>query len=439
MNAKKISALFLVGCLLAGTTGCGNKNGAVFVQSVSALSGMGGIAPGDKFAGMVVSEHVTEIQRDSDKSIQKLFVREGDDVKKGQDLFSYDTEELKLTLEKQKLQQEQLEATIENLNKQIEELTKERDRSSGRTKLEYTIQIQTNQIDLKENELNLKAKKEEVTKSKKILKNATITSPVDGRIQSINEGENDANGKPQPYVVIQQAGAYRVKGTLNELQRGSIMEGDRILLQSRTDDRSWTGTVSLVDYENPTTGNSGNMYGAETDQMTSSSKYPFYIELDSSDGMILGQHLYLMLDPGEENVSGLCIGSSFVCFDDNNNAYVWAESHGRLEKRTVTIGEYKEGRDVYPILSGLTENDYVAFPDPEICRSGVRVTHTAPPAETTAAEPAAASGAMPGPNGAMAGAGEIMSEGGGFMFEDDGIMLEDDGILLEDDEMEGGV
>ncbi len=68
--------------------------------NVERLAAMGGIAPGNRFLGLVVSEHTAEISRDADKTIQELLVKEGDDVKEGQALFSYDTEELQLNLDK---------------------------------------------------------------------------------------------------------------------------------------------------------------------------------------------------------------------------------------------------------------------------------------------------------------------------------------------------
>lgn len=377
MNGKKWIAFLLAGCLVTALPGCGSKEDAVFVQSVQSLMQMGGIAPGDRFAGLVVSENVTEIQKDKDKVVEELLVREGDDVKMGQKLFSYDTEQLQLTLEKQQLEKEQLEASIVNFEEQIAQMERERQWAGVRDKLELTIQIQTNQVDLKEAQLNLKTKEAEVVKSQNLLENSTVTAPVDGRVTSISESGTDNNGRELPYITIQQAGSYRVKGTINELQRGAVREGDRVRLESRTDSSQfWMGTVKVVDYENPSQSNNNNMYYMESDEMTSSSKYPFYVELDSTEGMLLGQHLYISLDAGGEgSSSGLSLGSAFVCFDENGETYVWADSgRGKLEKRTVTLGEYNADRDTYEILSGLTEADYVAFPDPELCRNGVPTT-----------------------------------------------------------------
>ena len=169
MKLKRSLALCLILALAVSLAACGSKEGAVYVQSVEELSKVGGIAPGDRFAGMVVSENVTEIQKDSDKTIEELYVKSGDDVKAGDKLFSYDVEELQLTLDKQRLEKEQLEASIENYKSQIEELEKQYKRAGTRDKLQYAVQIQTNQVDQKEAELNLKTKEAELEKAKQLL------------------------------------------------------------------------------------------------------------------------------------------------------------------------------------------------------------------------------------------------------------------------------
>ena len=362
-------------------TGCGADENAVYVQSVETLSGIGAIAPGDRFPGMVVSENVTEVDKDGEKSIDELLVKEGDDVVEGQALFSYDMDQLQLTLDKQKLELEKLLATIENYKQQIEDLKKDEARAWGSDKLQYTIQIQSMEVDLKEAELNLKAKEEEVARSEALMQNTTVTSPVTGRVTAINEGGYDNYGNPLPYITIQQAGSFRIKGTLGELQRGGIMEGSRMRIVSRTDENAfWLGTVTLVDYESPSQGNDYDMYyGGMVDSMSSSSKYPFYVELDNSDGLILGQHVYLELDTGEETeTAGPAISAAFICYDEDGSTYVWAENSGKLEKRTVVLGEYNFMMDTVEILEGLTMEDYIAFPDMELCVEGAPTTREEP-------------------------------------------------------------
>ena len=381
MKVKKWMSLLLALCLVLSLSACGSDENAVYVQSVAELANIGAIAPGDRFPGMVVSENVTEIHKDSDKAVADVYVKEGDDVVEGQELFAYDMDQLQLALDKQKLELEQLKATIENYKSQIEDLKKDEAKAYGSDKLQYTIQIQSMEVDLKEAELNQIAKEKEVAQSEAMLANVAVVSPVTGRITGINENGYDNYGNPLAYITIQQAGSFRIKGTLGELQRGGIMEGSRMKIVSRSDENVfWYGTVTLVDYESPSQGNDNNIYyGGVTDSMTSSSKYPFYVELDSSEGLLLGQHVYLELDAGEEEeTSGVSVSSAFICYEEDGSTYVWAEKNGKLEKRTVVTGEYNFMLDTIEILEGLTEEDYIAFPDAELCVEGAPTTREEP-------------------------------------------------------------
>ena len=215
-----------------------------------------------------------------------------------------------------------------------------------------------------------------------------MVSPIDGRVQNINESGTNNYGEPAPYITIQKIGSYRVKGVLGELQRGGIMEGDRVTLVSRTNEGdTWSGTVTLVDYENPSQGSDmDRYYGMATDEMTASSKYPFYVDLDSTEGLMLGQHLYIRKEAEEGQSAGIPLGSAFVCYEEDGSAYVWAENRGKLEKRAVTLGEYNPMTDAQEILSGISLEDYIAFPD-EQCQEGAATPREEPVTqETQAAE-----------------------------------------------------
>ena len=116
-------------------------------------------------------------------------------------------------------------------------------------------------------------------------------------------------------------------------------------------------------------------YGGAVNEMTTSSKYPFYVELDDTNGLILGQHVYLQLENQQEAAEGLSVSSAFVAYDEDGSTYVWADKNGKLEKRAVEIGEYNMMNDTYQILEGLTEDDFIAFPDPAVCQVGAATTH----------------------------------------------------------------
>ena len=132
--------------------------------------------------------------------------------------------------------------------------------------------------------------------------------------------------------------------------------------------------MALIDYENPSQGNQQDMYyGMVTDEMTTASKYPFYVELDDAEGLMLGQHVYIQPEIGEGNV-GISISDAFIAYDDEGNPFIWAESRGKLKKQAVMLGEYDMMMGTVQILEGLTEEDFIAFPDPELCVEGVPTT-----------------------------------------------------------------
>ena len=96
--------------------------------------------------------------------------------------------------------------------------------------------------------------------------------------------------------------------------------------------------------------------------------------------MLLGQHVYLEVDTGGEEKAALSIGSAFISYEEDGTAYVWAERNGKLEKRGVVTGEYNYMLDTIEILQGITEEDYIAFPDPELCVEGAATTREEPEA-----------------------------------------------------------
>ncbi len=60
---------------------------------------------------------------------------------------------------------------------------------------------------------------------------------------------------------------------------------------------------------------------------------------------------------------GYDMGTETPMEGNSGPAYVWADNgKGKLEKRTVQLGEYDEELDQYEILSGLTEEDFIAWP-----------------------------------------------------------------------------
>ena len=160
-----------------------------------------------------------------------------------------------------------------------------------------------------------------LTKMEDTMSQSTVSSKINGIVKSINENEStDEHGNQQPFMSILTVGDYRVKGTVNETNVYSLSEGQSVILRSRVDEtKTWTGTIEKIDTENKQANNNNMLYdGSNSDNQ--SSKYPFYVKLDSADGLMLGQHLYVELDEGQTDAKdGIWLYSGYIVQDESRN------------------------------------------------------------------------------------------------------------------------
>ena len=341
----------------------------------------------NRFAGVVEPQKTVTVSIENGRKVKEVQVRTGDEVKAGQLLFEYDLTSIEEDLQEAKLSLDRLKNEALSLNEQITTLEKEKKKASKDNQLSYTIEIETNKMNLKKNEYDQKSKEAEITKLQNATGNTEVRSEIDGVIQKIDtskmssddgdiveDGSNSyysgdsGNGDSNAFITILSTGAYRIKGMVNEQNKSSIIPGEPVIVRSRVDETQiWRGTMGTVDEQNASSDSSNMYYGmvdSSGDAQTSSSSYPFYVELESSEGLMLGQHVYIEKDVGqEEQKIGIWLSDFYIVDADTDSPYVWAaDEKGRLEKRTVVLGQYDEEKGEYEIADGLTEEDSIAFP-----------------------------------------------------------------------------
>ena len=361
-------------CLLLGLSGCSEK---VYVPVVRVDSLTGAALAADQFAGVVVSDSSVTVTCESGKKVAELLVKEGEKVTEGQKLFSYDSDELELTLDKQELDLDRIEAEIKETKAQIKEVETELKKAKDDTKTQLNIQLRQLETELTQSTYDQEEMKTEISYTKKMLKNIDVKSPIEGTVRTINADN------PDEYIVIQQAGAYRIKGLLNEMSMSmGLMEGSSVEIVSRLDQNLiWTGVVESVDYENAEQNSYDAMYYGNTNNMSASSSYPFYVALDSTEGLLLGQHVYIRLAVPKPDPEAVYIPQNYLMDVVQNpetgvtTAAVWAVStEGKLEKRAVTLGEFDMTMGCYQILEGLEPVDYIADPANPDCKEGAEIS-----------------------------------------------------------------
>lgn len=382
--------------------GAAGGSDIVYVTKISKLSEMdSGVE--NRYAGVVEPQETVQVKIESGRKVKEVQVKTGQEVKKGQLLFQYDLGSIQQSLQEAQLALDRLKNEQLSISDQITTLEAEKKKATADNQLSYTIEIETQKMNLKKNEYDQKSKQAEIDKLSQATQNTEVRSEIDGVIQKIDtskmggddsegvedtltEGTTDStdsssgNSSGNAFITILSTGAYRVKGTVNEINRDSIIEGTPVIIRSRVDSsKTWKGTMGSVDLDNSTSNSSSDMamfgMSSASDDQTSSSTYPFYVNLDSSEGLMLGQHVYIEPDEGQdEKKSGIWLNDYFIVDADTDSPYVWiANGQNKLEKRDVILGQYDENLGEYEIADGLSEKDKIAFPTDEL-KEGISVT-----------------------------------------------------------------
>lgn len=360
----------------------------VYVSKVSVITGAESAAT-NRFAGVVEPQKTVNVQIESGRKVKEVQVKTGEEVKSGQLLFEYDLSSIEDDLKQAQLDLDRLKNEQISLTEQIATLEAEKKKAKAEDQLSYTIEIETNKMNLKKNEYSQKSKQSEIDKLQSATQNTEVRSEIDGVIQKIDTSKmtsddgdsvddsstmdsasSDSSSDSSAFITILSTGAYRVKGKVNEQNRDSIIPGESVIIRSRVDSsKTWKGTMGSIDVNNGTSDDdSSDMYigmsSTSSDDQTSSTSYPFYVELDSSEDLMLGQHVYIERDMGQdEQKDGLWLSDYYILDTDTNEPYVWAANDkNRLEKRYVTLGKHDDDLGEYEIVDGLTKKDAIAFP-----------------------------------------------------------------------------
>lgn len=341
-----------------GSVGMSMGDSAIVTQ-ISEINGLDIAFASNRYSGIVEMQEFVSVKADSDKVIKETFVKEGDSVKKGDKLFEYDIHQMKIQLKQNELDLEQAETEIKMCNSQISTLQSQKSSADQNTALGIESQILSLQLEIKRAEYTVNNKKEEVKKLKKSIENNVVKAKTNGKIQSVGKSDLQEMTFDDAYITIATNDDYRIKSMVSEENVDTFYKDAPIIVRSRIDEsKSWTGKVTSIDTTAPSNTGSDVMTGE------SDTKYPVYIELDSVDGLMIGQHVTVELDIDKTNDnSKLWLDGFYIC-DAETSPYVWCMGKDNLlEKRSVELGEFNEEEFRYEIVSGLTQEDYVSFPE----------------------------------------------------------------------------
>lgn len=166
-----------------GQSGTGDS--IVYVSKVSVITGSETTAV-NRFAGVVEPQKTVNVKIESGRKVKEVEVKTGEEVKAGQLLFEYDLSSIEDDLKQAQLDLDRLKNEQISLTEQIATLEAEKKKAKAEDQLSYTIEIETNKMNLKKNEYSQKSKQSEIDKLQSATQNTEVRSEIDGVIQKID-------------------------------------------------------------------------------------------------------------------------------------------------------------------------------------------------------------------------------------------------------------
>ena len=185
-------------------TGSASGSDTVYVTKINKLSETdSGVE--NRYAGVVEPQETVQVKIESGRKVKEVQVKTGEEVKKGQLLFQYDLGSIQQSLQEAQLALDRLKNEALSISDQITTLEAEKKKATADNQLSYTIEIETQKMNLKKNEYDQKSKQAEIEKLSQATQNTEVRSEIDGVIQKIDTskmGGDDSDGVREMFLLI---------------------------------------------------------------------------------------------------------------------------------------------------------------------------------------------------------------------------------------------
>lgn len=185
------------------------------------------------------------------------------------------------------------------------------------------------------------------------LENAVVKAQINGTVKTLAE-ETDARMNSTPIISVTGGNGYLITASVSETNLPLVTVGAVFSVQSWESGASGTARVTAV-----------SEYPVYTDSNGSlpSSQYTFTAYVEEDVGLRNGEYVDMTL-AGQTSGDSTAwyLQRMFIREDENGASYVMVRGEdGKLHRQTVVTGKMVYGAYL-EIKSGLTQDDYIAFP-----------------------------------------------------------------------------
>lgn len=206
---------------------------------------------------------------------------------------------------------------------------------------------------IKDAEFKIKMAEADYKIMEREMADGNIYADFDGKVVSLLSAE-EAKQKKKPMIKVSGGGGFYIEGSVSELAKNDMKIGQEVTVSDWMNGETYTGElVSVGDF--PV---GDGYYGGMSNP--SASFFPLTVFVDESANLQAGTYVDITFSAGGGE-NGIYLEKPFIRTEDGKSfVYVMGENN-RLEKRQVTTGKSLWG-NYTEILSGITEEDLIAFP-----------------------------------------------------------------------------
>lgn len=232
----------------------------------------------------------------------------------------------------------------------------------GYTKEEKEKAITETNAEIRTVKLDIKSSDLKIAQIEKELENQEVKSTIDGVVKKVGDkdkGQTDG----EAFLEIQSTQGIYVKGMVDEYQREKLKVGSQI---------SGTAYESGVSFEAEVKEISTYPVSSKYSNSNNSalSYYSFTAYIQDVQGLKNQESVSMELPAEEMDASGIYLNREYVREKDGED-FVYKEENGRLVKQPVKTGKIFYG--MVEIKSGITEEDFIAFPYGKKVKEGASV------------------------------------------------------------------
>lgn len=193
-----------------------------------------------------------------------------------------------------------------------------------------------------------------------------VYAKIDGVVSKMGDLENLPTDGSAFLTVSGSSGMY-VQGYVSELALDKVSEGQLVTVMSWNSGMASTATITKInDYPEE-----GDMYYGSGNPNASYYGYTAYIEDPTGFTNGEGVDLTIEMSVDEESMDAIFIEKAYVRQEDGRSYVMKEDETGHLVKQYVVTGRTLWGSAI-EIKSGLTLEDYIAFPYGKTAKEGVR-------------------------------------------------------------------